>query len=104
LLDRFRLDDLANVVLDVKTIRRVTDGTSAIPGLRFVESTIGPEVDRARIVLVGTSGRELPLTEEYLPHMHSTEWLGKIRTFLSGHGWLPEDERRVRRATSTARG
>jgi hypothetical protein len=25
--------------------------------------------------------------------MESIEWLGKIRSFLRSHGWVPEDER-----------
>jgi hypothetical protein len=91
--DRIRLGDLADVVLDTKTIERVQDGTSAIPGMRLIDSKVGPKVDTCRIVLVGTGGREVLLTKEYLPHMHATEWLGKIRTFLRKHGWEPESER-----------
>jgi hypothetical protein len=91
--DRIRLSDLADVVLDTKTIERVVDGTSAIPGMRLIDSRVGPKVDTCRIVLVGTGGREVLLTKDYLPHMHATEWLGKIRTFLRKHGWEPESER-----------
>jgi hypothetical protein len=25
--------------------------------------------------------------------MENVEWLGKIRSFLRAHGWVPEDER-----------
>jgi hypothetical protein len=91
--DRFRLGDLADVALDVRTIERVMEGGSAIPAVRFIDSKVGPKVDTARIVLVAESGREVPLTSEYLPHMHATEWLGKIRVFLRKHGWVPESER-----------
>jgi hypothetical protein len=91
--DRFRLADLSDVVLDIKTIERVMEGSSAIPAVRFIDSKVGPKVDTARIVLVSASGREVRLTEEYLPHMHATESLGKIRTFLRKHGWVPEKER-----------
>jgi hypothetical protein len=91
--DRVLLGDLANVMLDIKTIERVMEGGSAIPAVRFIDSKVGPKVDTARIVLVRASGQELPLTTDYLPHMHATEWLGKIRTFLRKHGWVPEDER-----------
>jgi hypothetical protein len=91
--DRLRLSDLADVVLDIKTIERVMDGHSAIPAMRFIDSKVGPKVDTARIVLVGAGGREVPLTNDYLPHMHATEWMGKIRTFLRKHGWVPESER-----------
>jgi hypothetical protein len=91
--DRVRLGDLADVALQIKTIERVTDGGSVIPAVRFIDSKVGPKVDTARIVLVRASGQEVPLTSEYLPHMHATEWMGRIRTFLRKHGWVPEDER-----------
>jgi hypothetical protein len=100
--ERFRLDDLANVELDIKTIERVMDGGSAIPAMRFIDSKIGPKVDTARIVLVSESGRQVRLTEEFLPHFDATEWLGKIRVFLRKHGWVPEDERET--AASSDRG
>ena len=102
--DRFRLGDLADVVLDVKTIERVMDGNSAIPAMRFIDSKVGPKVDTARIVLVGATGREVRLTEEYLPHMHATEWIGRIRTFLRKHGWVPEDEREEPASAARASG
>jgi hypothetical protein len=91
--ESFRLDDLANVELDTKTIERVMEGGSAIPAMRFIDAKIGPKVETARIVLVSESGRQVWLTEEYLPHFDATEWLGKIRVFLRKHGWVPEDER-----------
>jgi hypothetical protein len=91
--ERLRLDDLANVTLDIKTIERVTEGDSAIPAMRFIDAKVGPKVDTARIVLVSAGGRQVHLTEDYLAHMSATEWLGKIRVFLRKHGWLPEDER-----------
>ncbi len=91
--ERLHLGDLATVALEVKTIERVMDGSSAIPAMRFIDSKVGPKVDTARIVLV-TAGREVALTRSYLPHMH-VPWrgAGKIRTFLRKHGWVPEDER-----------
>jgi hypothetical protein len=91
--DRLRLSSLADVVLDIKTIERVMDGGSAIPAMRLIDPTVNPKVDTARIVLSLAGGREIPLTKDYLPHMHATEWLGKIRTFLRKHGWVPDDER-----------
>jgi hypothetical protein len=91
--DRVRLDDLVDIVLDIKTIERVMEGSSPIPAVRFIDSNVAPKVDTARIVLVRASGQEVPLTTDYLPHMHATEWLGKIRSFLRKHGWVPEDER-----------
>jgi hypothetical protein len=91
--DRFRLDDLADVALDIKTIQRVMEGGSAIPAVRFIDATVGPKVDTARIVLVSQSGVEVRLTDEYLPHFAAAEWMGKIRVFLRKSGWVPEDER-----------
>jgi hypothetical protein len=90
---RFPLSELANVTLELKTIQRVVDGPSAIPAVRFIHSTVAPELHTARIVLVDTGGREVRLTEEYLPHFDATDWLGKIRVFLRKQGWVPEDER-----------
>ena len=87
-----RLGDLVDVALDIKTIQRVVDGDSAIPALRFADSRIAPEVDTARIVLVGAEG-QVPLTKEYVAHMDATEWLSKSRVFLRKHGWVPDDER-----------
>jgi hypothetical protein len=91
--ERVRLGDLANVTLDVKTIERVMEGNSAIPDLRFIDAKVGPKVDTAKVVLETAAGRQIPRSDEHLPHMHATEWLGKIRVFLRKHGWLPEDER-----------
>jgi hypothetical protein len=91
--DRVRLGDLADVTLDVKTIERVVDSGSAIPAMRFIDSRVAPKVDTARLVLVRAGGRELPLTTEYLSHLHATEWLGRVRSFLRKHGWEPERER-----------
>lgn len=87
-----RLDALEDVVLDVKTIRRVQDGDSAVPAVRFTDTRVGPEVDLARIVIVG-DGERVYLAEHWLAHMDATEWLGKLRVFLRKHGWVPADER-----------
>lgn len=88
------LDDLLDVTMDTRTITPVEEGDSAIPALRFAAARIGPEVDTARIVLVGRVG-STPLTEAYLPKMDTTEWFGKLRVFLRRNGWVPEDERGV---------
>lgn len=93
--ESIRLGELADAVLDVKTIQRVMDGDGPIPALRTVDSKLGPSVDTARIVLVDQSGREVRLGDDYLPHSEATTWLGKIRVFLRKQGWVPEDERPV---------
>ncbi len=91
--ERFALDDV-DVVLDTKTIQKVQEGGSAIPAMRFIDATVGPELDTARIVVVATSGRRrIALTEDYVTHMDATEWFGKIRVFLRKNGWIPADER-----------
>jgi hypothetical protein len=91
--ERFALDEV-DVVLDTKTIQKVQEGGSAIPAMRFIDATVGPELDTARIVVVATSSRRrLALTEDYVTHMDATEWFGKIRVFLRKSGWIPADER-----------
>jgi hypothetical protein len=87
------LSDLADVALDTKAIRPLSDGANAIPGMRFVESRVGPEIDVSRIVLVRLDGTSAPLLEKYIAHMDAAEWVGRIRMFLRKHGWVPEDER-----------
>jgi len=93
-LARIRLDDLEDVSLDVKTIRRVVEGPGAVPGARFIDSKMSLDIDVARIALVG-GGHTVLLNEEYIAHMTATEQLGKIRAFLRKHGWLPFDERQA---------
>jgi hypothetical protein len=88
-----RLDELANVELDTKTIRQVEQGGSAIPAMRFADSRVGPELDRARILLVCDDETRIPLSEIYGVHMQTSESFGKMRVFLRKHGWVPEDER-----------
>jgi hypothetical protein len=93
-LARVRLQQLDDVALDIKTIRPLQEGGSAIPAVRFIDSKVGPEIDVGRLVLVG-EGRTVRLHEAHVPHMTATEWLGKIRVFLRKHGWIPQDEREV---------
>jgi hypothetical protein len=90
---RVPLRDLVNVSLDTRTIQPVQDGASAIPAMRFLDAQVGPEVDKARIVLVRRELAPIFLGEAYGAHMDASEWLGKIRVFLRKHGWVPEDER-----------
>lgn len=86
LQDRFLLGDLVDVTLDLKTIQRVTDGNSMIAAVRLIDSKVGPAIENARVILVGACGREVRLTEEYLPHYEATASLGRIRVFLRKHG------------------
>jgi hypothetical protein len=105
--ERIRLEDL-DVVLDTKVIQRVQEGGSAIPAMRFIDATVGPELDTQRIVVLGGAtngkgGKRLALTEEYVPHMDAVEWFGKIRVFLRKNGWTPADERAAPDSESSAR-
>jgi hypothetical protein len=88
------LFDIANVTLDSRTIRKVEEGNTLVPGMRFLESRLGPELEVVRIV-IEVSGVDEPtrLSEAFVPHMDGVEWLGRIRRFLRAHGWVPEDER-----------
>lgn len=87
------LVDLLDVALDTKQIEMVQEGGSAIPAVRYIESRIGPKLDRARLELVIRDRSPVPLTKEFGPHMDVSEWAGKVRVFLRKHGWLPVDER-----------
>ncbi len=93
---RTRLADLRNVSLDTKSIRKVEPGRDVVPAVQFIHSQVGPEIDVARILLEtnGPGPRStIHLTEAFLAHTDSVEWIAKIRLFLRSHGWLPEDER-----------
>lgn len=93
-LARARLQDVLDVRLDTKEIHKVVPGSNAVPGVRFINSEVAPGVDVARIVLVlGNEATPIRLTEQFLAHMDSVEWTGKIRSFLRRQGWTPEDER-----------
>ena len=89
-----RLADLEDVILDTKSIRKVVPGQDTVPGLQFIDSKVGPEINVSRIG-VCVSGRDAPvlLGDDYLSHIDAVEWTGKIRSFLRTHGWLPIDER-----------
>jgi hypothetical protein len=88
------LADLSDVALDTRTIRPVSDGGSMIPAMRFIESNVGPEVDKARVVLVrDDDDAPVALTEAHIAHMDATDWLARTRVFLRKNGWTPEDER-----------
>ncbi len=91
--ESLRLRDLATVTLDLEAVERIADGPSAIPAVRLLSPALQPKLDVARIVLVDLKGREVRLTEEYASHSDATLWMGKIRLFLRGQGWVPEDER-----------
>lgn len=92
---RTRLVDLRNVSLDTKSIRKVEPGRDVVPAVQFINNQVGPEIDVGRILLEisGHVPSTVRLTEAFLAHTDSVEWIGKIRVFLRSHGWLPEDER-----------
>ena len=86
------LDELESVVLDVKTIERVQENMGGLPEVRFINATVGPSIDTARIEL-STQDETITLTERYTSSIDATDWLSKIRRFLRSHGWLPLAER-----------
>jgi hypothetical protein len=89
-----RLVNLLDVALDTKSIRKVVPGKDAIPALQFLNTSVGPEVDVARIVFHLADEQEpVRLSDQFLAHMDAVEWVGKIRSFLRNHGWVPADER-----------
>ncbi len=86
------LEELHDVALDTRTIRPVGQATGMVSHLRMVQTSVGPEVDRSRIVVV-TKGGQLPLCEEEIAHTEAVEWMARVRTFLRRAGWVPLDER-----------
>ena len=92
--ERVAFEDLFDVSLERKTVHPVQDGGSAIPAMRFIDSTVGPEVDTARVVLELRGKRvTVALTKRYLSYSDATEWLSKVRVFLRKRGWVPLSER-----------
>ena len=91
--DPICLTEVRDVNLDTKTIHLVQEGPALVPQARFLSARPGPEVDRARVVIVTRNDGEVLVTKEYLAHMDAVDWMAKIRVFLRKHGWVPEDER-----------
>ena len=88
---RVPFHEVREVRLDTKT------GTRAMREVRpdgILASGHQFTVDESRIVFT-LAGREDPwaLTETRTSHAECLQWLGKIRSFLRAHGWMPEDER-----------
>jgi hypothetical protein len=91
-----RLVDVLDVALDTKSIRKVLPGKDAIPAVQFINTSVGPEVDVARIAFhLGDPAdpKIVRLSDQFAPHMDAVEWVGKIRSFLRRNGWVPIDER-----------
>lgn len=92
-LEHVLVASVSNVELEIKEIKRVQEGDSAIPAVRFINSTVAPPVDLARVILALENGRVIRLGEEYYSHSEATEWVGKMRVLLRKNGWLPKSER-----------
>ena len=91
---RERLVNVLDVALDTKSIRKVVPGRDAIPAVQFINTSVGPEVDVARIVFHLADEQEpVRLSDQFVAHMDAVEWVGKIRSFLRRQGWVPADER-----------
>jgi hypothetical protein len=98
--ERVALDDVVDVERDTKQVERVT--LQQPVGAPMMSSVVGPSFDAARVVFVVLDGereRRIPLTNEFAPSYHCTEWVGKIRVFLRKHGWMPDDERQAAAAS-----
>jgi hypothetical protein len=87
-----RLVDLTNVTLDTTQWERIEHGTSAKTALSAIENR-RVDMELAGIVLVRRSGEPIVLGGRRLRYADATEWLGKVRSFLRRHDWLPDDER-----------
>jgi hypothetical protein len=97
-----RLVNLLDVALDTKSIRKVMPGKDAIPAVQFINTSVGPEVDVARIVFHLADEQEpVRLSDQFLAHMDAVEWVGKIRSFLRTQGWVPADEREAPPSSQT---
>jgi hypothetical protein len=65
-----------------------------VPQAALISTTVGPEIDRCRILFV-TEDASTPLFQEDVAHMEAIEWMSKIRVFLRRAGWTPMRERPV---------
>jgi len=87
------IDRLVNVELDTRAESRSQTGVRP-DGTMSVGASFG--VDVSRLVLVFAEREErLPLSETFGSYGAQLEAMAKVRAFLRGHGWLPEDERSV---------
>jgi hypothetical protein len=93
---RIALRKLRDVRLDTKEIQRVQgDPRFALSALGSPILRVAPPVDVSRIVFdVGKRAAPIELTEAYVSYSECVEWVGRIRTFLRAHGWVPMDERK----------
>ena len=90
---RFPIHDVTDVVLDTKSIQPVQDGVSAIPGMRLIDSRVGPEIDVARIALV-VEHHDTPIcSSRNTSRTPKPRAVRQLRVFLRKQGWLPESER-----------
>jgi hypothetical protein len=96
---RLSLAALETVRLETKTIEKMQREVRA-DGLLGFGATM--TVDNSRIVFVLSRKSPVYLTDEYVSHTDCLEWLGKIRLFLRGNGWVPADERRARSRVTKA--
>jgi hypothetical protein len=89
-----RLEDVLDVRIAVTTEATGTGAPIAtIQPFAPSQGTAGPDARRARIALVRRHGPEVWLTDKELTYQDGIDGLGKTRSFLRKHGWLPLDER-----------
>lgn len=89
-----RLEDVLDVRIAVTTEATGT-GTPIATIQPFAPSqgTSGPDARRAKVAIVRRHGPEVWLTDHELTYQDGIDGLGKTRSFLRKHGWLPLDER-----------
>lgn len=96
LLERIGLEEIDDVVLDVRTVEPVRELAGPNPALRFIDATVGPAYNEARITLATRDDR-IPLFRERIPSIEVEQPFVELRKFLRRHGWKPLAERERKR-------
>jgi hypothetical protein len=73
-----------------KTIERGGGDIGALDGLGGSSAATKAEESR---ICIDDGERVTPVTDDRYPRLECVEWLGRVRSFLRSHKWLPEDER-----------
>jgi len=87
------LREIEAVELDTREIERV-EREGGVVGQLTGQTRVAPPSNESRIVLrLAEPHPPIALTDDRIRHSEALEWMGKIRVFLRGQGWLPETER-----------
>jgi hypothetical protein len=86
------LADIDDVQLSSRTVQNLSmDQPLGAGGMSKV--TVGPETGVGTIEFALKSGKTVSLTEREETYFYCTEVMGKVRSFLRKHGWVPLSER-----------